>query len=564
MPFPAFRALTGSSSLLLILALCGCNTHPKVPPSTDIDETVYRDGVRVLASDDFEGRKPGTRGEEKTVTYLAEQFKRLGLKPGNGQSYVQNVPLAESSVVALSMSVLGQNGVHRLEQGRDVVVFSKRAGDRQELNRSDLVFAGYGIVAPEFTWNDYAGLDVHGKTVMILSGDPGPASKDPTLFQGNALSPYSRFQYKIEEAARQGAAAVLVVHDPAGGYGWNVVENTWGGAQFRLSQANEAEHPLIEGFISQQAARDLASDAGLDFADLAKSAFQRGFVGRPLNSKVNATLQSSNRTFASANVIGVLPGQRHKDEYVIYVAHWDSLGMSEHNGVRTVFTGAVDDASGVAGLLAMAQSFQRTQPGVDRTIVFLATTAAEPNLLGISYYMQNPVLPLAQTAAFLDLDSFMPGGRTRDISVFGFGISELDRAVREAALVNGGRETHPDPFPELGLYYRSESYLISKEGVPSLYAVAGIDDSARGRDYGKAKRMDYLAHFYRQPTDQYSPDWDVGGALEDLTMYYEVGGRVSNTRQFPRWTPNGGTEGRSRRREGREGAPPREPPPPGS
>jgi Zn-dependent M28 family amino/carboxypeptidase len=551
--------------LFLALALCGCNTQPKVPLSTDIDEAVYRDGVRVLASDDFEGRKPGTRGEEKTVNYLAEQFKRLGLKPGNGQSYEQQVPLAETSVVALSMSVLGQSGVHRLEQGKDVVLFSKHAGERQELNRSDLVFAGYGIVAPEFKWNDYAGLDVHGKTVLVLSGDPGPPSKDPTLFQGNALSAYSRFQYKIEEAARQGAAAILLIHDPAvSGYGWNVVQNTWGGAQFALAQANEAEHPSLEGFMTQEAAHDLVSDAGLDFADLAKSAFKRGFVGRPLNAKVNATLQSSNRTFNSANLIGLLPGGKHKDEYVIYVAHWDSLGLTEHNGVRTVYTGAVDDASGVAGLLAMAQSFQRTKPGVDRTIVFLATTAAEPNFLGISYYMKNPVLPLAQTAAFLDLDSFMPGGRTRDISVFGYGTSELDRSVREAALVNGGRETHPDPFPELGLYYRSESYLISKDGVPALYAVAGIDDAARGRDYGKSKRMDYLAHFYRQPTDQYSPDWNVGGALEDLTMYYEVGGRVANTRQFPRWTPNGGTEGRPRRHEGREGhegPPPREPPP---
>lgn len=563
MAIPALRPLLGLSALSFIVALCGCNTQPKVPPSTDIDETVYRDGVRILASDDFEGRKPGTGGEDKTVAYLTEQFKRLGLKPGNGQTYVQNVPLAETTAVALSMDVLGQSGVHHLTQGKDVVLFSKHAGERQELNRSDLVFVGYGIVAPEFNWNDYAGLDVHGKTVLVLSGDPGPASKDPTLFQGNALSPYSRFEYKIQEAARQGASAILLIHDAAiAGYGWNVVQNTWRGAQFRLEDAKESEHPLLEGFITQQAARDLIGDAGLDFQDLVKSACKRGFAGRALNAKVNATLQSSSRTLTSANVIGLIPGQRHKDEYVIYVAHWDSLGMSEHDGVRTVYTGAVDDASGVAGLMAMAQSFVRTQPGVDRTIVFLATTAAEPDLLGIRYYLQNPVWPLNQTAAFLDLDTLMPGGRSRDISVFGYGTSELDRTVREAALVNGGRDTHGDPYPELGLYYRSESYAIAKAGVPSLYAVAGIDDSARGKEYGKAKRLDYLAHFFRQPTDQYSPDWNVAGALEDLTMYYEVGGRVANTRQFPRWTPNGAPDARPHRHEGHEGPPPREPPPP--
>lgn len=527
-----------AASAALGWTLSGCSGTPKVPPSTDIDETLYRDGVRVLASDDFEGRRPGTPGEEKTVAYLTQQFHRLGLKPGNGPSYVQTVPLTEITVTSAAFSVLGQSGTRRLEPGKEVVLWSKRAGPEQVLSRSELVFVGYGTVATEYAWNDYAGLDVHGKTVLVLMGDPGTGSKDPTQFKGNALTAYGRFQYKLEEAARQGAAGVLLIHDATAlGYGWSAVQATWGGAQFQINPAEDAPRAAIEGWIEGEAAKSLIAAAGQDLPALRAAAGRKDFKAVPLNSKVDGVLHQTQRSFNSANVIALLPGHKHKDEYVIYAAHWDSLGMDTRAGKHAVYTGAVDNATGVAGLLALAQSQVRTQPVADRSMVFLATTAAEPDSLGASYYAQNPVFPLRQTAAFILVNTLLVGGHARDMSILGFGNSDIEESARAEALLEG-RETHPDPFPELGLYYRSEAYVFARHGVPALYAVSGVDNAARGTNYGRAQRTDFMAHVDHQPTDQYSPDWDARGALDDLSLYYGVGARVARGRRFPRWSPN--------------------------
>jgi Zn-dependent M28 family amino/carboxypeptidase len=527
-----------AASVALGWALSGCSQTPKVPPSTDIDETVYRDGVRVLASDDFEGRKPGTHGEDKTVAYLTQQFHKLGLKPGNGQSYLQSVPLIEVTVANPQLSVLGQSGTRRLEPGKEVVLWSKRGGAEQVLNRSELIFVGYGTVASEYAWNDYAGLDVHGKTVLVLVGDPGTGSKDPTQFRGNALTAYGRFQYKLEEAGRQGAAGVLLIHDATAlGYGWSAVQSTWGGAQFEITGAPDAPHAAIEGWIEGDAARSLFAAAGQDFSALRDAAGRKGFKAVPLNSKVDGALQQTLRPFISSNVVALLPGHKHKDEYVIYAAHWDSLGMDTRPGKHGVYTGAVDNATGVAGLLALAQSQVRTQPVADRSFVFLATTASEPDQLGATYYAQNPVFPLRQTAAFILVDTLLVGGHARDMSLLGFGNTDIEESARAEALLEG-RETHPDPFPELGLYYRSEAYVFAHHGVPALYAVSGIDNAARGMNYGRAQRADFMAHTYHQLTDQYSPDWEVRGGLDDLSLYYGVGARVAHARRFPRWSPN--------------------------
>jgi Zn-dependent M28 family amino/carboxypeptidase len=533
--FRRFSRAAGTwSGLGLVLCSCGMQT-PKVLPSTDIDESRYRDAVRILASDDFEGRKPGTRGEEKTVAYLTEQLRKLGLKPGNGQSYVQPVPLTEIAPLRAQLAVLGQGGTRRLEPGKEVILWSKRSGAEQQLKRSELLFVGYGIVAPEYSWNDYAGVEVRGKTVLVLVGDPGTGGKDPTLFKGNALSAYGRLQYKLEEAGRQGAAGVLLIHDAAVvGYGWSAVQSTWGGTQFALGEPARA---VLEGWIQNDAARSLFAAAGQDFAAVSAAASQRGFQAVALNCKVEATLQQSVRQITSSNVIAVLPGHRIKDEFLIYSAHWDSLGMDPRPDAHTVYTGAVDNASGVAGLLTLAQSLVRTLPGADRSIVFLATTAAEPDHLGSTYYAQNPVFPLRLTAAFIDLDTLLIGGHARDISIFGFGNSDIEDSVRAEGLLQG-RETHPDPFPELGLYYRSDAYVFAHYGVPALYAVSGIDNAARGPNYGRAQRLDFLAHTDHQTTDQYSPDWQVRGALDDLALYYGVGNRVAHGRRFPRWLPN--------------------------
>jgi Zn-dependent M28 family amino/carboxypeptidase len=522
------------------LALPGCSVHPKgPPPSTDIDDTAFGDHVRVLASDDFLGRKPGTPGEDKTVGYLIENFRKLGLKPGNGNSYVQQVPLVQITASAdATLSAATSSGARNLVFGKDMVIWTKRAVPEIQVSRSELVFVGYGIVAPEYSWNDYANIDVHGKTVVVLANDPGYASKDPTVFKGDAMSDYGRLAYKVEEAARQGAQGVLLIHDSqAMGYGWNVIQATRTGAQFELAAAGgNAGRAAIEGWIQYDAARALFTAAGLDLIRLAVAAAYPGFKAVPLGIRVDATLHNAIRAFNSQNVIALWPGGRGHD-YVMYTAHWDSLGVDEARPGHSIFNGAVDNATGVAGLLALAQSFVRTDPKPDRSIAFLATTAAEPDLMGSQYYADNPILPLRQTAAVINVDSLLNGGRTRDVSIVGFGNTDLEETARAEALLQG-RETHPEPNPQLGLYFRSDSYSFARRGVPVLFAQAGIDSAARGPAWGKAQIDDYFAHRYRQTSDQYAANWDVSGAVVELMLDYRVGLRVANSRRFPRWYPN--------------------------
>lgn len=514
------------------ISLTGCALHSKEPPpSTDIDDTVFGDHVRVLASDDFQGRKPGTPGEDKTVSYLIENFRKLGLKAGNGNSYVQQVPLVQITAGAdTTLSATSPKGSRNLTYGKDMVIWSKRPVAEIHVAHSELVFVGFGIVAPEYSWNDYANLDVHGKTVVLLTGDPGYASKDPTLFKGNAMTEYGRVTYKVEEAARQGAQGVLLIHDAqAAGVGWNAVQATWTGAQFELPAADAyAGRAAIEGWIQIDAARALFAAAGIDFGRTATAAAHPGFKGRALGVFIDASLHNAIRSFNSQNVIAIWPG-RSGHEFVMYTAHWDSLGST--------FNGAVDNATGVAGLLALAQSFKRTDPKPERSIAFLATTAAQPDLLGSQYYVANPTLPLRQTAAVINIDMLINGGRSRDVSILGFGNTDLEEAGRAEALLQG-REARPDPNPQLGLYFRSDSYSFAHRGVPVLYTQAGVDSAARGPVWGKAQIDDYFARRYRQPSDQYSADWDVGGAVTDLNLDYHVGMRIANSKRFPRWYPS--------------------------
>jgi Zn-dependent M28 family amino/carboxypeptidase len=531
--------------LLLILALAGllpgCNPHPKEPPpTTDIDDTAYGDLVRVLASDDFQGRKPGTPGEDKTVSYLIENFRKLGLKPGNDKSYVQSVPLVQITASAdATLTVSGAGGSRNLVFGKDMVIWTKRAVPEISVAHSDMIFVGYGIVAPEYSWNDYANLDVHGKTVVVLANDPGYASKDPTVFKGNAMTEYGRDAYKAEEAARQGAQGVLLIHDAAvTGYGWNALQATWSGAQFELQAADaNAGRAAIEGWLQNDAARALFKDAGIDFARTVVAAAHPGFKAVPLGLRADATLHNAIRAFNSQNVLAIWPG-RKSHEYVLYTAHWDSLGVDAARPGHNIFNGAVNNATGIAGLLALAQSFKRTiDPKPDRSIAFLATTAAQPDLLGSQYYVENPILPLRQTLAVINIDMLINGGRSRDVSILGFGNSDLDDSARAEALLQG-REAHPDPNPQFGLYFRSDSFSFAHRGVPVLYLQAGIDNAARGPVWGKAQIEDYFARRFRQPSDQYAADWDVGGPVIDLMLDYRLGIRIASSRRFPRWYPN--------------------------
>jgi Zn-dependent M28 family amino/carboxypeptidase len=533
---------------MLVLGACSGQRTP--PPSAEIDETGYRDAVRILASDDFEGRAPGTPGEDKTVAYLVGQFRKFGLKPGNGESYLQSVPMVEIRAGSdATLVVSGRGTTKSLVYTKDMVIWTRREVPEAVLHRSELVFVGYGIVAPEYGWNDYAHVDVHGRTVVVLVNDPGYGSRDPKVFRGNAETYYGRWTYKVEEAARQGAAGVLLIHDTgAAGYAWKVVVNGLTGLNLATAAVDGgADRAAIEGWLSGGTARALFTQAGVDYEASAAAAARPGFAAIDLGLAVDAQVNNTLRRFSSSNVIAVLPGAGRKHEYVIYTAHWDHLGRQSAEAGGAIFNGAVDNASGVAGLLMLAQSFSRTRPPPDRSIVFIAFTGSEAGLLGSGYYADHPVFPIRQTAAALNLDQMHIGGPTRDVMVFGFGNSELEENLREAAQLQG-REVHPDPNPELGLYYRSDQLSFARRGVPALYAEGGLDDSARGPAWGRAQFEDYFAQRYRQIGDKYSADWDVRGALEDLRLYYDIGNRLARSRRFPRWYPN--SEFRTSRRQG--------------
>jgi len=536
-----------------LLAACGPGVRRLPPPSTDIDEDLLRSAIRALSSDDFAGRQPGTAGEDKTIAYLTAQFKKLGMKPGNGESFLQQVPVVELRAGPdCTLVVAGRNGTRALGYRQDMVIWSKRAVPQAQIAHSELVFVGYGIVAPEYAWDDYAGVDVHGKTVVVMLKDPGSADSDGKLFKGRATTSYGRSSYKIEEAARHGASGVLLIHEPDASYAWDVVVDDATAAQLvRAAPEGDAGRATIEGWLSGAAARAIFAQAGLDFPSLTAAAGRPGFRATPMALSVDAEVHSAIRRFNSANVIATLPGRRRRHEYIFYTAHWDQLGSSASQSGDKIYHGAVDDATGVAGLLALAQSFARTQPPPERTIVFLALTGEESGLVGSAYYAANPIYPLSDTVADINMNALHVGGPTRDVTVIGFGQSELEGYLREAAALQG-RELHADPHPQAGEYYRSDTYSFASAGVPALYALAGTDDSARGPIFGQAQLDDYYANRYHRPSDQYSETWDLRGMVEDLTLYYRIGMRLAQTRRFPNWLST--SEFRAARERSRDSA----------
>jgi Zn-dependent M28 family amino/carboxypeptidase len=539
------RACVGG---LLLTTLVSCAVRRGPPPSTDIDEDSVRADIRALASDDFEGRLPGSAGEDKTVAFLTARFRKLGLKPGNGDSFVQEVPVVELRPSAdPTASISGRGTTRPLVYKQDMVIWSQRLDAEVTVTHSELVFVGYGIVAPEYGWNDYAGLDVQGKTVVVLVGDPGSAGADPKLFNGRTMTAYGLVSYKVEEAAREGASAILLVDDPkATGYPWDVIVNDGTTPHLELSSADANATPssatapsamppsappsvAIEGWLSNPAAHRLFAQAGVEFTAAVAAAGKPGFKARILPIALDAQVYHSMRRFHSANVIAILPGEKRRHEYIFYTAHWDHLGRASSAG-NPVYNGAVDNATGVAGLLALAQSFHRTRPPPDRTIVFLSLTGTESNRVGSRYYTQHPIFPLD-----INLDTLQVGGPTRDVTVVGFGESELDGYLRDMAALQG-RELHADPHPDLGGYYGSDNYSFAQAGVPAMVAFGGTDDAARGPAFGQAELDDYYAHRFHQTSDQYRDSWDLRGLVSDLTLYYRVGLRLAQTRRFPRWS----------------------------
>ena len=495
--------------------------------------------IKVLASDDFGGRGPGSDGEEKTVAYLREQFERLGLEPGNGDSYFQTVPMVETRVDSTrsTMTLRGAGQDMPLHFGEQMVLNSRQGKPDIELADSPLVFVGYGVNAPEAGWNDYAGLDVKGKTVVMLVNDPGFHDNDPALFEGKRMTYYGRWTYKYEEAARQGAAAAIIIHDtPGAGYGWDVVKNSWSGTQFDLSPADEPGPRLpLQGWITGEVAKALFSRVGLDADALRRAAGKQGFKAVPIGSAtMSASFHAEVRQSQSRNVVAKLRGSKHPDEAIVYAAHWDHLGTHPEEAGDNIYNGAIDNATGVAGVLEIAEQFTVQKPKPERSIVFLLVTLEESGLLGSAYYAAHPVVPLAKTVAVVNIDALPVVGPTRDLIVVGLGNSELEDVIKPIA-DKQGRTLVPESAPEKGQFFRSDHFSFAKAGVPALYAKGGTDHLDKGRDYGLSVLDDYTAKRYHKPADQFDPEWDLRGIVQDLNALYGVGKTLSLDRAWPNY-----------------------------
>lgn len=520
---------------LLGLLSCGSANESEKETVTINQESIHRH-LSVLASDDFLGRKPFTEGEEKTINYLQSELKAMGLEPGNGESYFQEVPLVEiTGTQSPEMVVKGKQGITVFETLEDVVVYTERVEDEVGIEDSPLVYAGYGIVAPEYGWNDYEGLDVKGKTVIVLVNDPGFGSGDSTLFKGDQMTYYGRWTYKYEEAARQGAAGVLIVHEtvPAG-YPWLVVQSSWTGAKLNLDDANPPYKCPIQGWITRKTAGELFKQAGIrDYSGMARSA-----DFKPIEMEMTATVSVTNaiKRDMSRNVVAKLTGAVRPDEYLIYSAHWDHLGVGEPIDGDSIYNGAHDNASGTTGLLAIAEAFAGLKQKPERTVIFLFVTAEEQGLLGSAYYGQNPIYPPNQTVANVNIDGLPAYGEMKDLTITGYGQSELDEYARAEA-DKQGRYVIPDPDPGKGYFFRSDHFNFAKVGIPALYASGSYESRDKGVEFIEEKTQEYLTVKYHRQADNYLPEeWDLGGIAQDALLLFNVGQRLANETYFPQWS----------------------------
>ncbi len=526
--------------------------RPPSGPAASISGDDLMRHIKTLASDEYEGRAPGTRGEDLTVAYLTEQFVKLGLQPGNPDgTFVQKVPLAGFTPEAQVRFTSGGQTVEL--ESEDFLARSLRYVPEVNVRDSEVVFVGYGVVAPEYGWDDFKGLDVRGKTLIFLVGDPPiPDPDDPTkldakMFGGKAMTYYGRWTYKFEIASEKGAAAALIVHEtgPAG-YPMAALAS-WRQENFGLRTPDKnMSQVAVEAWLAEPKVRELLPSAGLDFDALKAAALRKDFKPIPLNATADITIKTALREVDSRNVVARLVGSDPKlrDEYVVYTAHWDHMGRDKSLAGDQIFNGALDNASGTAALLEIAEAFTRQKPAPRRSILFLAVTAEEKGLLGAKHYATAPLYPLARTLANINMDGANPWGRTRDIVVVGLGNSTLDDILAQAAKAQD-RVLKPDAEPHKGFFYRSDHFEFAKQGVPALDTDIGTDFIGKPAAFGISKREEYTTRDYHKVSDEVKPDWDLAGAVEDAQLLFEVGLRVTQGDKWPEWKP--GTEFKDKR-----------------
>jgi Zn-dependent M28 family amino/carboxypeptidase len=497
--------------------------------------------VSTLASDQFEGRAPGTPGEALTIGYISRAFASVGLQPGlaghdgAAPSYLQDVPIITSSLVNRPVLSIGADAY---QYERDFVAWTRRQQDVVTLRNAELVFVGYGVVSPELGWNDYGDADMRGKIAVILINDADFETGDNRGFGGRAMSYYGRWTYKFEEAARQGAAGALIIHEEAAaGYGWPVILSSWMRPQYDLVRANAGASRLgVEGWMQSQVARRLFSQAGLDLDTERRRAQRPDFAPVSLRQTATIDLVTSFRTTSSHNVIGVLPGGERPREAVLYSAHWDHLGHCAPVNGDDICNGAVDNATGVAGLIELARRYAGAGP-LERSVAFIAFTGEESGLLGSEYYAHNPVFAPTETAALINMDGLSVAGMSREINVIGYGQTDLQDLLSTAAIAQG-RSIVREPFPERGSFYRSDQFNLARIGVPVLYTSPGLNLFDGGTEHGRALSIAYLSERYHKPDDEFSRDWDMSGAMRDLQLLYTVGRQVADSETWPQWSAN--------------------------
>lgn len=508
--------------------------HDFTPEITPEDFAAH---LRVLSSDEYDGRKPGTLGERLTTNYIIEQFKRMGLEPGNKGAWIQSVPAVSTALNgqdSLKLDVTEGGATESFSFGKDMVAGTLQAKSDVELKESDIVFVGYGVDAPESQWNDFDGVDVKGKTVVMLVNDPGWNGNDPKLFKGREMTYYGRWTYKFEEAARQGAAAAFIVHqtEPAA-YGWNVVQSSWTMPRLDLPASEDPTPRLpVAGWLTHEAAQRLFAKAGKNFDDLAKQADVRGFKAVPLDAKANIHLDSTISHSISNNVIGMVKGSDEPGEAVVYSAHWDHLGHDPSLKGHQIYNGAVDNGTGIAALLEIAGKFAQEKP--KRSVIFAAVTMEESGLLGSKYYVTHPPFPLNKTVADINMDALPVIGPTKDMEVVGLGQGDLEDTFAEV-LKADGRVVSGDASPEKGHYFRSDHFNFAKAGVPALSAGAGIDMVDGGKAAGRAAEEDYVKNHYHQPTDVYDLRWNFDGVTQNVKAFYALGDKLANSDAWPAW-----------------------------
>ncbi len=564
---PLYVAGTFLGIVAAILASDSRSGKPADQPSLEsaskaISAPALLEDIKTLSSNEFEGRAPATRGEQLTVDFLLSRFKEIGLAPGNPDgTYVQNVPLvgikadpsaelvfskADSAAGESAEGGMGKSSAMHLRFGPDFVAFTRHADPEVSIH-APLVFVGYGVVAPEYHWDDYKDVDVRGKVLVMLINDPqipdphDPTRLDPDMFKGRAMTYYGRWTCKFEIAAAKGAAGALIIHETdTAGYPWAVVEGSNTPEQFSLVTADQGRsRAAIEGWITTEKAKALFAAAGQDFGALHRAAIRPDFKPVPLGMDASLTLHNAIRTIESHNVAGKLEGSDTKvrNQYVIYSAHWDHLGVGLPVNGDNIYHGAVDNASGVAGLIELAKAFTAVEPKPRRSILFLSVTAEEKGLLGSQYYAEHPLYLLRDTLANINMDGLNVHGKTRDVTEIGLGNSQLDDYIKQAA-AEQGRTVRPDPEPEKGFYFRSDHFNFAKVGVPALDPDAGVDYFGRPEGWGLKQLEDYTANDYHKPSDVIKPDWDLSGAVEDLQLLFAVGYRVADAERFPEWSPD--------------------------